>query len=241
VRNCFSCGSLLEFLDTEVDLSCYYCGEQHKSNLWCPEGHFVCPTCYQIPITEFIEWIIKTTRSKDPFEIAMMMMGFPQLPDRSCEHAWIFAAALLTAIKNEGSAKLTDEDIFSALETAKERAVTRATLQTGVCGMGAAVGIAFHAVFKAMPNRTDLQDDITMKVVAEAIEYLADNSTNCRCCKNVVWTIMDLIVSLIHARFGIELEGSASDIICHQVGAMVNCDPLTCQFSTALDINKLSL
>ncbi len=224
-----------------MDLSCYYCGEQHKSNLWCPEGHYVCPACYQIPITQFIVGIIRATKSKNPFEIAMMMMDFPQLPDRSCEHAWIFTAALLTAIKNEGSTKLTDKDILGALESAKERALTRATLQTGVCGMGAAVGIAFHAVFKAMPNRTDKQDDITMKVVAEAIEYLADNSTNCKCCKNVVWTIMELIVSLIHARFGVELEGSASDIICHQVGTAINCDPITCQFSTTLDVNKLRL
>lgn len=188
-----------------------------------------------MPVTDYIERIVRTTTSKDPFDIALVMMGFPQLPDRSCEHAWIFTAAILTAIKNEGSTRITNEDIFGALETVKERAVTRDTLQTGICGMGAAVGIAFHTVFKAKHSKGEPQDDITMKVVAQAIEYLADNSTNCRCCKNVVWTIMDLVVSLIHARFGIELEGPTGDIICHQVGTMANCDPLTCQYSTAIE------
>lgn len=227
------CGVPLEHLDNEETLACYFCGELYKAHIWCPEGHYVCQSCYQIPISGFIEEIVKTTTSKDPFDLATTMMAHPSLPECSCEHAWVFTAAVLVAVKNEGTLKVTEDDIFNALEAVKEQAITSLAHRTGVCGIIPAVGVVFHVAYKADNSRIE-RDTTTMKVVAQAIDHLAENADNCMCCKSVVWTTMELVVSLLHARFGVMLEGSAEDVVCHQVGMVSNCKPSACQYSVLL-------
>lgn len=232
-KHCSVCGTPLELLEAQETLACYLCGEQHKSSIWCPEGHFVCDSCYHKPIMNFIADIVNKSRSKSPFDLAIMMMAYPSLPEQSCEHAWILTASVLTAVKNEGTICLTNDAIFDALEVVREQTAAKIVNMTGVCGLALAVGAIFHAAFKAYYGQKE-QDGITMKVVAQVIENLAESSTRCRCCKSLVWTTMDLIAALLNARFGIELEGSADEVVCHQVGTNNYCNPATCQFSLLL-------
>ncbi len=227
------CRVRLESLKSEELLTCYFCGEQYKTRTWCPEGHYVCQSCYHKPISSFIEEVVGSSKSKDPFDLAAVMMAYPSLPECSCEHSWILAAAVLTAVKNEGIIKITNSGILDALEAVKEQAITSLAHRTGVCGVIPAVGVVFHAVLKAAGGG-DSRDTTTMKVVAQAIDHLASHAENCICCKSVVWTTMDLLVSLLRARFGISLEGSAEDVICHQVGMVNNCNPSACQYSVLL-------
>lgn len=227
------CRLRLEPLETEELLTCYFCREQYKTRIWCPEGHYVCQSCYHKPISRFIADVVKTSMSKDPFDLSNAMMAYPSLPDCSCEHSWILAAAVLITIKNEGVVKITNNNILESLEAIKEQAITSLAHRTGICGIIPAVGVVFHTVFKAANGGAD-RDTTTMKVVAQAIDHLADNAENCMCCKSIVWTTIDLVVSLLRARFGIMLEGSAEDIICHQVGMVGNCNPSACQYSVLL-------
>ncbi|MBE0446994.1 MAG: hypothetical protein IBX64_02640 [Actinobacteria bacterium] len=183
-----------------------------------------------MPISSFIEEMVKTSQSRNPFEIAMVMMLYPSLEWQSCEHAWVFMTAILIAVKNERTVKLSDGDILGALEAIKQQANPRLVHNTGMCGVAPAVGVAFHTIFSVAYGE-GAQDDITTKVVAQAIEDLTDNSTRCKCCKRVVLTTLALVASLIRARFNINLEGSADDVVCHQVGAAGYCEPTTCRYS----------
>lgn len=224
------CGTQLEYLDSEEILSCYICKKQHRTNIWCPEGHHICQTCCHMPFQKFLSEISKTNQSKNPFDLGITMVAHPDLSNNTCKHAWVLIGAVLTAIKNEGGIRLSNTDIADTLNSIKEQANTSITNQTGVCGMAPAVDILFHSIFKAAGSENH-QNDTTMQVVAQAIEYLT-GTEGCNCCKNILWTTMDLIISLIHARFGIELGGSVEDIICHQLNSSENCDPKTCQYSS---------
>jgi hypothetical protein len=186
-----------------------------------------------MPLTNFLEEIIRTNRSKNPFDIAQFLMSYPALEAHSCDHAWVLTTALLVAVKNEGTVSFTDEDILAALESTKEQSNPKYVHSTGVCGMAQAVGIAFQAVLTAA-HGNDTYDGTTMRVVAQAIEHMADDSSRCRCCKRVVLITLDLIVSLIRARFNINLEGSSDEYVCRRFGADGYCEPASCQFSAIL-------
>ncbi|MDI6716701.1 MAG: DUF5714 domain-containing protein [Actinomycetota bacterium] len=210
-------------------MTCCFCGKESISNIWCPEGHFFCISCHSLSIIDFVAEIIKTSPSKNPFALAAIMMAYPKLPGCSCEHAWIFTASVLTAVKNEGAVKLTIDDIFKALRNVKKQIALDSEFKNNVCSIVPAVGIVFNTIFTAVGNG---QDDTTMRVVAQATEYLADNQLKCRCCKNQVWTTIGLLVSLLNARFGIQLDGSVEDVTCHLFKLVENCSPATCPFST---------
>ena len=233
-KGCALCAENLEYLDEDVILSCYFCGEEHRASVWCPEGHYVCRTCQHMPLSSFLEEIIHSSRSRNPFDIAEFLMSHPTLEKHSCDHAWIFTAALLVAVKNEGSISLSEEEILAALESTKEQSNPKFVHGTGVCGMAAAVGVAFQTVLSAVRRKAEQNDGTTMRVVAQAIEHLADDTSRCRCCKRVVLITLDLIVSLMRARFNVNLEGASDEYICRTFGSVGYCEPDSCQFSGVL-------
>ncbi|MDI6817383.1 MAG: DUF5714 domain-containing protein [Actinomycetota bacterium] len=233
-KGCALCAENLEYLDEDGILSCYFCGEEHRARVWCPEGHFVCRTCQHMPLSSFLEEIIHSSRSRNPFDIAEFLMSHPTLEKHSCDHAWIFTAALLIAVKNEGSISMSEDDILAALESTKEQSNPRFAHSTGVCGMVAAVGVSFQAVLSAVRGNGEQNDGTTMRVVAQAIEHLADDTSRCRCCKRVVLITLDLIVSLMRARFNVNLEGASDEYICRMFGSVGYCEPDSCQFSGVL-------
>jgi hypothetical protein len=230
-KECSLCGESLEYLDEDVILSCYFCGDEHRARLWCPEGHFVCRSCQHMPLSSFLEDVVHSSRSKNPFDIAKFLMSHPTLEKHSCDHAWIFTAALLIAVKNEGSIRMSEADVLAALEATKEQSNPKFAHSTGVCGMVAAVGVAFQAVLNAARGNSEQNDGTTMRVVAQAIEHLADETSRCRCCKRVVLITLDLIATLMRARFNVDLEGASDEYICRTFGSIGYCEPDSCQFS----------
>lgn len=233
-KQCALCAESLEYLDEEAILSCYFCGEEHRARLWCPEGHFVCRSCQHMPLSSFLEEIVHSSRSRNPFDIAQFLMSHPTLEKHSCDHAWIFTTALLIAVKNEGTINISEEEILAALEATKVQSNPNFVHSTGVCGMAAAVGVAFQAVLNAVRGSNEQYDGTTMRVVAQAIEHLADNTSRCRCCKRVALITLDLIASLMRARFKIKLEGASDEYICRKFGSIGYCEPDSCQFSGVL-------
>lgn len=231
VDGCSVCGTSLEFLYDKELLSCYFCGEQKSANVWCPEGHYICDSCFEMPLVEFIKSTVKCSRSKSPFDLATIMMGYPQLDQGDpCGHAMIFTASALTAIKNEGTIRITDYDIFEALYVIKGDIDSGSGVPIESCDMVSGVKVAFNTVFKTLSgNKTP--DEMTMKVVTRALDHLSGASAQNGCLKNVVLTTLELITPLLRARFGIKLEGSSQNVICYHIGSSPQCNPATCQYS----------
>jgi hypothetical protein len=48
---------------------------------------------------------------KDPLAIAELLIAHPKIPFLGCEHALIVTASLLTALKNDGTLDISNEQI----------------------------------------------------------------------------------------------------------------------------------
>ena len=57
------------------------------------------------------------------YVIANEIIDKTKLPMLGCEHAWVAAGALIAAIRNEKTIKITDEDIKEALNRTKKQAI----------------------------------------------------------------------------------------------------------------------
>ncbi len=102
-EHCMVCGSVLEYRDQTLDVTCSYCGKVEHGHIRCPKGHYVCDICHNKDAMRIIEDIAFTTKSRDPFESAELTMRYPGLPMLGCQHAYIAGGAFMAAIKNEGS------------------------------------------------------------------------------------------------------------------------------------------
>jgi hypothetical protein len=189
-------------------------------------------------VLDFIDETVRTSRATNPYDLASIMMTYPRLASyrNPCEHALVFAAAMLIAVKNEGTIKISSEDILIALGTIQ---CDENNLE--FCGPDAAYGCCmrsgiiatFGTIFKAAEGDAE-PDSVTVRVIRRVIKSLSDNTEQHKCLKNIVLTTMDLFTPIIQARFGVRLEGSAHEIICYQIGQARDCSPTTCHYSPLL-------
>lgn len=114
--------------------------------------------------------------------VAEEMIKSAHLPMLGCEHAWIAAGAFLSAIKNHGSIKITDDHIIEALNRTQKQAIGAYCGLTGVCGVAVAIGAAFSVILGAACPK-DKETFTTMHVVARVVEAIANQTGPC-CCKN---------------------------------------------------------
>jgi len=159
-----------------------------------------------------IEDIVFYTNSKDPVEISELMMGYPGLPMLGCQHAYIAAGALLAAIKNEGSRKITNEDIREVFKRTEKQAVGGYCGLTGICGIMPAIGACFSFLMGSRCGK-DIEQRITMDAVTEisgAIAYLTGPS----CCKAYVRASLFISTILLKEKLGIDFPVKEASVIC---------------------------
>jgi hypothetical protein len=161
-----------------------------------------------------IEDIVFTTTLKDPVEISEVMMSYPELPMLGCQHAYIAAGALLAAIKNEGSRKITNEEIREVFRRTERQAVGGYCGLTGVCGIATAIGACFSILVGSRCGK-DLEQKITMEAVTRVMGVITD-LTGPSCCKAYVRASLSAAISLLKERFGIILPVGDS-ITCSYV------------------------
>jgi hypothetical protein len=211
-EHCMVCGSKLDYLKQSAPFACMYCGKTEHAHIKCPQGHFICDACHSKDALQVIEQVVFTTPSKDPVEIAELMMGHPALPMLGCEHAYIAAGALLAALKNSPYGKGTNEDIREAFVRTSKQAFGGSCGLTGVCGVVPAVGACF-SIFLGARCGTDREQRITMEAVTEVSRAIA-GLTGPGCCKAYVRAALAVAVGLFSERFGIALPVRSSTIAC---------------------------
>nr|WP_269819758.1 DUF5714 domain-containing protein [Clostridium carboxidivorans] len=179
------------------------------------------------------DYVLKS-KAVNPFEIAEYLMNKDNVPMLGCENAWIAAGALMAALKNNGSVKVTDEQIVEALRRTKRQAVGGYCGLTGVCGIAPAIGACFSVILGAACPK-DQETAVTMKVVARIINRIADETGPC-CCKNFVRTAIDESIKAAKEYLTVSLPSNSEAIICtyssrHPHG----CREAKCQY---FNINK---
>jgi hypothetical protein len=184
-------------------MTCIQCGKTEIGNICCPNGHYVCDNCHGEDLFDFIFNEILTTKENDPFTIAEGLMINERVPMLGCENAWIAAGAFLASLRNEGTLKITGDQIREALQRTKRQAIGGYCGLTGVCGIAPAIGACFSVILGAACPK-DQETAKTMQVVGNIVHAIASLTGPC-CCKAFVRVALAEAASFAHEFFDVSL------------------------------------
>lgn len=152
---------------------------------------------------KIIEDTVFSAKSSDPFEIAELLMSYPGLPMLGCQHAYIAGGAMIAAIKNEGSRRISNEEIKEVFERTLKQAHGGYCGLTGVCGIAPAIGACF-AVLTGSKCGKDVEQRITMEAVTRVAGAIT-GLTGPSCCKAYVRISLDVAVNYLKESLGVGL------------------------------------
>lgn len=215
-ENCQVCGTHLDYFSNGKELLCNHCGKKETANICCVRGHYVCDDCHGKDCFEIVRDYVLKTRSTNPLEIAETLMGCKdKVPMLGCENAWISAGALIAAIRNEGTYKVTDDQVVEVLNRTKRQAIGGYCGLTGVCGIAPAMGACFSVILNAACPK-DRETAKTMLVVAKIVGVIANETGPC-CCKNFVRKSLVEAIDLTKKVLDISLVGNQQQITCTDI------------------------
>lgn len=206
------CGAALTYLENAQDSVCTHCGEKESGHIKCPNGHYLCDACHNMDSMRTIEDISYNIPSKDPVEIAELMMSYPGLPMLGCQHAYIAGGALMAAIKNERSKGITNEDIKEVFTRTRKQAHGGYCGLTGICGIAPAIGACFSILTGSRCGK-DEEQRITMEAATRVSKAIAD-LTGPSCCKAYARKALETAEGYLQESLGIALPCKAASIAC---------------------------
>ncbi len=214
-EKCMVCGSALEYLQQAEGRPCIYCNKAQQGHIVCTAGHFVCDACHGLEARNMIEQIVCTSRGNDPLAMAELMISHAGLPMLGCEHAFIAAGALITALKNSpyGVGYISNAAVREVFDRTTKQAVGGYCGLTGVCGIAPALGACF-SVFLGARCGSDREQKIVMDGVIRVMQALSA-LTGPSCCKAYVRAGLREAVAFFGERFGILLPVKDCAIVCY--------------------------
>jgi hypothetical protein len=202
---CGVCGRSLRYDADAVDRTCDLCGRRQSTNIWCPDGHFVCDACHEKAALEVLTQVLSAARSADPLALLEQVMAHPAVPMHGPEHHAIVPAVLVAAAANAGFPVGTD---------ALARAIERGQKVPGgwcgyygACGAALGVGIAVSVLAEATPL-TGPQRSLALAATSEALARMLDDQP--RCCKRASRTAIRAAVVFLRDHLGVQLETGAA-------------------------------
>lgn len=206
----------MDYFSNGKELLCNHCGKKEIANICCSNGHYVCDDCHGKGCFEIVRAYVLKTQSTNPLEIAETLMGYKdKVPMLGCENAWIAAGALIAAIRNEGTYKVTDDQILEVLNRTKRQAIGGYCGLTGVCGIAPAIGACFSVLLKAACPK-DRETAKTMLVVAKIVSVIASETGPC-CCKNFVRKSLVEAIDLANKVLEVSLVNNQQKITCTDI------------------------
>lgn len=213
LQNCLVCGNRLEYLTQTQKFKCFFCGKEFDGYVVCPNGHSICEDCHNRPIIDKVKEVCLASTASDPFYVFEAMLKQPNIPMLGCHHAFMVAGALLGALKNEGTAKITEDVVDEIFFRIHKQAIGGYCGLTGICGITPAVGACF-AFFLGSKCGTDQEQKIVMEITSEICRAITD-ITGPSCCKAYAWKSMEIAQRWFKQEFDISLLMPAQRIICH--------------------------
>ncbi len=202
-ENCMVCGTTLEYLKEATEVICNFCQKKEFAYILCPKGHYVCEQCHGKAALEVISQFVLTTKEKDPFSIAEVLMSHPQVPFLGCEHSSITAGSFLAALRNTDKIQIPDEKINSTLRRVQKQSIAGYCALNGCCGVAIGIGAAFGTIMGATCPK-DRESAITMHAFVRVVEAIA-NDVGPMCCKSFVRTALGVGYNLAKEYLKIDL------------------------------------
>ncbi|MFX0197063.1 MAG: DUF5714 domain-containing protein [Candidatus Hodarchaeota archaeon] len=196
---CTVCGKILHPISQELE--CIYCKEFSMTDYACEDSHFVCKNCRLASPNELILKACERSESKNPYELANLLMRHPAVPMHSPVHHYLVPAVLLTAIKNVDY-NLTPNAIKRAIKRGK-RFPYGTCGSLGVCGAGAGVGVAVSILTRAT-YMSDVERSQTLEASGESLISIS-KLEGPRCCKASVYASLETAIKILEKNFGITL------------------------------------
>lgn len=205
---CAVCGAPLVYHSDQRTMVCAVCGGEFPSNAECENGHYVCDRCHSDGIG-MVGAVCRESSSRDPTEIATVLMRLPGVHMHGPEHHVLAGSALLSAYRNCGG----DIDLESALVEMERRG---RQVPGGVCGLwgccGAAVscGIAYSIITGSTPLSGESWGRCNMMTsrCLEAVGSLGGP----RCCKRDTYTALIAAAGYISEMLGVDMP--AGNPVC---------------------------
>lgn len=203
-EHCMVCGENLRYHAKATEVSCSYCKRPEAGHIVCPNGHYICEQCHNHEAMRVIEEIMFGATSTDPIEIAELAFGFPGLPMLGCQHAYIAGGALMAATKNEGTAKVTNDDIREVFKRTRKQAHGGYCGLSGVCGIVPALGACISVLTGAQCGK-DREQRLTMEAVTQVTRAITD-LTGPSCCKAYGRAALKVMVEFLGENLAISLQ-----------------------------------
>jgi hypothetical protein len=231
VNNCGVCARPLVYGTESIKKTCAICGKEEKTNIYCPEGHYICDTCHSKDAIAILKQVLAESKSIDPAEIIEQVMAHPAVPMHGPEHHAIVPAAIITAVKNTG---------YPIPEGAIDKAIERASKVPGGwcglygdCGAGVGIGIAVSVLTNATPL-TGKERGLAIGGTAFGLSKLIDDQP--RCCKRSSRRAVEAAVEYLEDKLDIKLTKSRG-IQCTYTVRNQQCAKTECPYYPA-KINK---
>ncbi len=180
---CMACGEPLLYVETEVELSCHYCGKVAKTNAYCQGQHFVCDQCHSADALAVLEHLCAEATETDLLELLQRFRRHPAIPVNGPEHHALVPAIIVTAYRNSGG-RITDDLIENAIRRGAQ-VIGGSCAFTGICGAATGVGIAFSLLLQANPVKPQ-QRQIVQQVTQQVLKDIAELEA-ARCCQRDCW------------------------------------------------------
>lgn len=202
---CIICGSPLEYLDSDLEMTCIVCGKRFTDRVRCVNGHYVCNECHMSGLDSIVP-VCKMETSKDPAKILNRLMRLPFCHMHGPEHHVLVAASLLTAYRNAGGKVDFDKALTEIVSRGK-------SVPGGICGYwgtcGAAVssGIFISVVTGSNPLAKEAFG-LSNTMTSRSLQSIGAHGGP-RCCKRDSFLSLTEAVKFVKEELGIEMELSS--------------------------------
>lgn len=215
---CLLCGAELAYGGQEATQICEFCGEEHRSAMRCPEGHFVCDACHAADALAAIERICSDGAETDMISLFGRARVHPAISAHGPEHHALIPAIVVTSCRNAG---------YDAPAGALRSAIDRGAKvpggscgYMGVCGAAAGVGAGFAALLEASPLHP-VNRQAVLSVVADATRRLSSLEA-ARCCQRDGYLALQAAAEWAPELLGVSPTASAP-LRCEQIALNREC------------------
>jgi hypothetical protein len=164
----------------------------YRSNVQCKIGHFVCDKCHSLSANDLIENLCISSKSKDPMELATILMNSSKLQMHGPEHHFLVPAVLLAAYYN---IKNDSEQKRSKIREARARSSNVLGGFSGFHGdCGAAVGTGIFLSLITASTPLSIKEWRLSNLITAKSLYSVAIHCGPRCCKrNTYLSIIEAV------------------------------------------------
>ncbi|MFC1991417.1 DUF5714 domain-containing protein [Chloroflexota bacterium] len=222
--NCGVCGKLLIYQTETISMDCAFCKQEHTTNIYCPDEHYICDSCHESETLDILKQVISSSSTADPSEILEIVMSHPSVSMHGPEHHAMVPTIIVAAVKNAG---------YPVPGRAIDKAIERGSKVPGgwcgfygACGAAIGVGIAVSILCEATPL-TGKPRSKAIKATSYALGKMVDGYP--RCCKRASRKALEAAGEYLHDRMGITLS-KGKNITCTHSHRNLECPKENCSY-----------